>query len=198
MIVKELFRRIYSNEFHYGLRRDVNVDLEVQRPKISIKLRLIQEEDKQTLLNLGEKGISSQEFRDRLYRIFLVKADFSKCYVAITKEGIPCHVHWLMKCDENKKIQSVFKRGFPILKPNEALFEGGYTKPSYRRNRIMPYITELIIKENKEAGLKWAIGFVNQSNIPSLRAMEKGGFLPYCIKEVRWRFFKRRVTYKML
>lgn len=61
----------------------------------------------------------------------------------------------------------------------------------------MQYVTELIIKENTEAGLRWAIGFVKQSNIPSLRAMEKVGFLPYCIKEVRWRFFKRRVTYEM-
>lgn len=134
LIVKEVFRRIYSNEFYYGLRRDVNVNLEAQRPKISIKLRLIQDDDIPTLLNLSERGISSQEFRERLYRIFLVKADFSKCYVAITREGIPCHMHWLMKCDKNKRIQSVFKLGFPILKSNEALFEGAYTKPAYRKN----------------------------------------------------------------
>jgi hypothetical protein len=197
LVVKEISRRLYSNESHYGLRRDVNVDIKIQRPKISIQLRLLQEGDIPTLLNLSERGITFKEFRERLYRIFLVKANFSKCYLAITKEGIPCHMHWLIKSNENEKIQSVFKGGFPILKPNEALFEGVYTIPAYRNNRLMQYVTELIIKNNKETGLRWAIGFVKQSNVSSLRAMEKVGFLPYCIKEVRWRFFRRRVTYKM-
>jgi hypothetical protein len=103
-----------------------------------------------------------------------------------------------MKSDENEKIQSVFKGGFPILKPNEILFEGVYTKPAYRKNRLMQYVTELIIKENKEPKSRWAIGFVKQSNIYSLRAMEKVGFRPYCVKGDHWRFFKRRITYKML
>ena len=198
LLVKEIFRRLYSNEFHYGLRRDVNVKMEIQRPEIPIQLRLILKDDITILLNLSERGISSQEFRERLYRIFLVQADFSKCYVAITSEGIPCHMHLLIKSDENEKIQSVFKGGFPILKPDEILFEGVYTKPEYRQHRLMQYVIELIIKENKEPESRWAIGFVKQSNIYSLRAMQKVGFLPYCVKGVHWRFFKRRITYKML
>ena len=72
LLLKEIFRRMYSNEFQYGLRRDLNVEVEVPKPKISIKLRLIQEDDIPTLLNLSEKGISSQEFWERLFRFMQI------------------------------------------------------------------------------------------------------------------------------
>ena len=195
LICKEVLHRLYSDELHFGLRFEINVTLRVSDAKIPIKIRPLCKKDISKVFTLNERGIANKEFKDRLNRLFFVKTNIPTCYVAVTKNDTPCHVHWLIKPSNNEKIQSYFKGGFPKLAADEVLFEGGFTPEAYRDQKIMPKAMHLIVEKSKRCNARWAIGFVHNKNIPSLKAMKKAGFKPFMIRHDSWRLFRRKASF---
>lgn len=195
LFLNEVRRRLYLDEFSYGLRRDLTIPFNNSEANISLSVRQLNERDITKLLNIDESGITSKEFKERAIRLSMLKANIQTCYVAVTSENNPCNMLWLIESSENEKVQEYFKGGFPVLSQDEILIEGVFTHEAYRNQGIMNYSVTQIAKRGVSLGARWAISFVRHSNIPSLKGFKRANFTPYIIRRDRWRLFRRQSTF---
>lgn len=98
-------------------------------------------------------------------------------FVAVDqRSGTPCFVQWLFGSQNNDFIQRL--GGFPLLEAHEALLENAYTPPRYRGLGIMSAAMALIAEHATEFGARYALTFVDQHNIASLKGCQRAGFHP--------------------
>jgi acyl carrier protein/GNAT superfamily N-acetyltransferase len=173
---------LYSNKDTFGLLRDLDIVFESTNAKIDFTIRLFKDNDINTL---------KESYRHER----LVKKNISSCFVAVTKENIPCYRQWLIGSQENIRIKKYFGNLFPKLKENEALMEGAFTHPSFRGIGIMPAAMSRIAEKGKDVGASKIITFVDIDNIPSLRSCKESGFAPYILRKEKWLFFRRSVSF---
>ncbi|MEM5566275.1 hypothetical protein WNY78_14230 [Psychroserpens sp. AS72] len=125
----------------------------------------------------------------------LVEAKIPNCYVATTIDNSTVYRQWLFKHEQNDEILKYFGPIFPKLKENEAIIEGVFTHVDYRGMRIMPNAMYQILKQEQYKHLKRAIAFVKDRNIGSLKGFYRIGFVPYIVRQEKWFFFKRTVSF---
>lgn len=185
VIANAIGTRFNSSITSVGLLRNLDEDFPIIKPDIDLKIRLFKENDLNTL--------------DENYRhIGFINQNIPDCYTIVTDDNIPCFRMWLMKSSENQSIRNYFGGLFPILKPDEAIIEGVFTNPSYRRMGIMPYIMNTIAQQSKSEGVNKVISFVDIENIPSLKGFHRSGFSPYIVRKVKWKFFNRTINFEPL
>lgn len=195
MLLKELRRRFYATEYSYGLKRDLTLPFLAHDAKIPIRIRPLEQTDVPELLDLQDKSSSLATTKERMRRSLFLSAKIPTCYVAVTDSGAPCYMQWLIGSEHNDELQSYFDHAFPKLKKNEMLLEFAYTKEAFRGQGVMSKAMALIAEEAKTKGARAVITFVNQGNIASLKGCERAGFLPYIVREDKWRFFRRSVAF---
>lgn len=182
MIFQGLTTRIYSEVKSYGLEQSAETARhnELLTKELFVRLFTIQD-----LNRLNEK----------MRHIRLVKENIPTCYIAENNEQVPVFRQWLFKHDQNQRIQNFFGGIFPSLENGEALLEGGFTHENYRGQRIMAkgILNILNLPENND--IKRFITFVDITNIPSIKGLQRAGFTPYSVRHEKWRFFKRTVTF---
>ena len=196
VLFEELLRRLYSNETSYGFHFDLTKPIAVKEPHISVSLRTLQRNDISGLFNFGKEDYNSKELRKAVECLTLLKSGIPTCYVGIAEDEYPCVMCWLLEPDKNEDIQSYFHSGIPILKTHEVLCEYVYSHPRFRGHHLMGWITEMLFNIAAEKGFRLAIAFIHEQNIVSLRTSSKIGWRPFLIKKVRWRLFKRRITFE--
>lgn len=196
-VLKEMRRRLYSDDYFYALRCELKDSKETFHNKY-IRLRNLKENDIPKLLNLNSPDISYSDFKDHLIRLLMIKADIEQCLVAVNSTDEPYHLLWVIKSSENTKVHAFFKGGFPILKDDEVLLEGLFTHEAYRNKGIMRDVLSKIIEMGEELNARWAIAFVRKSNSPSLKGFKRTGFVPYMLRHDRWRLFIRKSVYTQL
>ncbi len=194
----EIKRRLYSNERSLGLQRDLEVPFETPAAKLALEIRPLREGDVAELLNEHDEGISQEAVKERAQRKLLLREKIPTCYVAVTEEGKPAFMQWLMAAEDNDKIQAYFRGGFPVLKPDEGLLEFAFSLEKYRGMRIMPHAMAEIAKKGRDFGAKKIITFVPEDNIPSLKGCKRAGFFPYLVRVDRWRCFRRCSEFQAL
>jgi hypothetical protein len=182
--------RIYLNSPAIGLRRDLSKPFEIPKADLQIEVRPLRQDD-----DLAFLRSSGQESRFRHVQLRMLQADIPTCYVAVAPNGDICYMQWLIAASENERIQAHFGRHFPLLKADEALAEGSYTVPEYRRRGIMSCAGVQICNMAKLFGARWVLSFVSQNNIPSLKGCARAGLEPYLLREETWRMFHRRTKF---
>jgi len=197
-LLKEIQRRLYSTERSLCLRRNLQVPFKSPAAKIPLSIRPLREEDAYQLLDQYDSDIPGEAVKERVRRKLFLKEKIPTCYVAVTEDGNPCYMQWLMSAEQNEQIQSYFKGGFPLLKQNEGLLEFAFSSETFRGMRIMPHSMSEIAKQGKEFGAKWIITVVHEDNIPALKGCKRAGFFPYTVREDQWRFFRRQTNFRML
>ncbi|MGD9489714.1 MAG: GNAT family N-acetyltransferase [Calditrichaceae bacterium] len=195
ILFHEVRRRFYSNEESYCLRRDLKVPFNGPKAKIDIMVRPYQESDFQTFFELHTPDLTPEGIKERGGRILLLNSKAKTCYVAVTHDGNPAYMQWLMGPEENPKLQNLYKGGFPVLGKGEMLLEGAFTHESYRGQRIMPDAMSQIAEKGADHGGRYILTFVRTDNIPSLKGCQRSGFFPYQIRKDRWRFFTRSLNF---
>jgi GNAT superfamily N-acetyltransferase len=174
--------RLYSSKDTFGLLRDLDIVFDSTNAKIDFTIRLFKDTDINTL---------KESYRHER----LVKENIPSCFVAVTKENIPCYRQWLIGSQENIRIKKYFGNLFPKLKENEALLEGAFTHPSFRGKGIMPAAMSRIAEKGNDIGAKRIITFVDIDNIPSLKGCKRSGFHPYILRKEKWLFFRRSISF---
>ena len=142
--------------------------------------------------------ITSEGVEERLMRILLLQSKIPTCYVAVTPDGRPCYMQWLIGPSENDQVKKFFVDRFPSLVPDVALLEFALTLEAYRGQGIMPCAMAQIAKQAADLGARWVITFVMDDNIPSLKGCKRAGFVPYLTRRERWQLFHRRITFTPL
>ena len=198
LLAREFKRRLYSDERSLCLRRDLDIPFESPAAKLPIQIRPLREEDVGKLLEEYEEGIPSAAIRERAQLKLFLLEKVPTCYVAVTEDGSPVFMQWLMASTENDRIREYFRDGIPPLKEDEGLLEFAFTLEKYRGMRIMPHTIAEVAKKGRDFGAKYIITSVPEGNIASLKGCKRAGFWPYMVRVARWRCFRRRCEFKML
>lgn len=193
---KALRSRIYSQNLFFGLSRDLNRPFQPPDAKIDICIRPLQENDIESLLENGE--LTNHMPRLAAYQQFMVQTNIPTCYVAVTADGEPCYMQWLINSKENARIHDHFGETFPPLKDHEVLLEAAFMKRSFRGLRVMPAAMARIAEKGKDLGASRAITFVGSENIPALKGCRRAGFTPYILRKERWILFRQNISFSFI
>ena len=188
ILFQELRRRIYSDRITYGLVRDLSLDCEAPQSRIAMTVRPLRRDDVPGLLAISREQNSSDIY-DRIRRQHLIDYGIETCYVAVTEDGDPCFMQWLIGPDQNERIYEFFGGEYPGLKPDEMLMENAFTPEKYRGKGVMASAMWMIAAYATARKARRIITFVGDSNIASLKGCQRSGFVPYLLRKEKWRFF---------
>jgi GNAT superfamily N-acetyltransferase len=187
-----------SDTQSFGLRRDVTVPFPAPEAAIPITVRPLQPGDVPYLFGTGDRDLSGDAVRERKIRQRMVDSNLATCYVAVTADGQPCYVQWLIGPRENDKIRQIFGDRFPPLAAGEMLLEGAFTLEAWRGKGIMASAMAKIAERALPAGARWGVTFVGAGNIPSLKGCKKAGFEPYLERTDTVRLFRHKSRFAPL
>lgn len=176
-----LARRIKSEEIAIGFRRDIEIDIPKPRSLKKISVIEAREEDAKFFDDKRNDGLIEQ---------------FDTCYVAITKDQIPCARLWLIDHSQNGKLKKAWGDIFPELERNEMLIENVYTIPKFRGFGILPVMVDEVVRTKVEEGIRYAITFGELKNKLTTRSFAYAGFEPYILRRKKWILFKRTITFE--
>lgn len=187
---------MYSKSTAIGLSRNLNEPFENPSAKINFSIRLLKEGDLEYIMENG--AMEKIDPRIVAHRRGLVEEEIPRCYVAVSPDGNPCFLQWLISAEHNDAIRGYFRQSFPRLQKGEALLESAYMRRDYRGLGLMAAAVARIAPKAKEVGAKRVITFADIRNIASLKGLTRGGFKPYLLKKDRWFLFRRHVSFHEL
>lgn len=115
--------------------------------------------------------------------------------MATIKDNLPVYRQWLFTQEQFEEIVDYFGPIFPKIGKDEVIVEGVFTHLDYRGLRIMPNAIYQILNQEHYTHLKRAIAFVEQNNIGSLKGFYRLGFEPYMVRQEKWLFFVRTISF---
>lgn len=189
LISRELLRRFYANELDHGLAYDLTTHYPVPVPETPFTIRELTAKDVDVILSSRNGVLNYEELRDRLERILFYEAGIKTGYAAVTLEGTPCALCWLIWPEENAALRSFFHNRLPDLHPDEVMLEYIYVAPAHRGLNLMHSLTDKLFAIAAQAGARRAVAYVHGANKRSLEASKKIGWRPFLIKRVNWRLF---------
>ncbi len=198
VLLQEVRKELRSEEMCYGFRRDLRAPLESPQAAVPIRLRFLENSDIETLFDFKQMGEGPRAVMDRLRRLTFIDANIPSCYVGIAPDGSPCFIQWLITPKANEKIQSYFKGYFPPLAHDEVMLEGVFIPEKFRGKKIMPYAMSQIAEKGKTLGARWAVTYVQDDNLPSIKGVLQAGFKPFLLRKARWKNFKRSLEFRTL
>ena len=102
---------------------------------------------------------------------------------------------FLLTARDNAVIRARWGELLPELQPDEAVFEGPYAGESARGLGIMKDVCGQSLREARDSGVRYVLGFIGETNVPSLKVAEFGGFYPYLKREESWFLFRQRIRF---
>ena len=197
-VLRALRKWLYSDSYAYGLRRDLTVSLEVPEPTISVTVRPIQPSHVPAFTEVDRSRHDRESIRHRSASARLLGSEIRTCYVALTDEGVPCYMQYLILSGENDKVERFFEGIFPRLREDEALLEAAFTLEEYRGLRLMPFVMNQLAEKARQEGARWLLTFVSTGNVAALKGCKRVGFVPYLLVNQRFRPFRRRIVFTRL
>lgn len=185
-IIQEAQQRVYSSATSLILRRDLSKPLKPPAAKQPITVRPIRDSD------------LSRIMKERPRRYPVLRANIPTCYVAESTDGQLCYMQWLIGPDEQRRLRPYFKGELKELLADEVLLEFAYTFEKFRGQGVMAAAMATIAEQRIPAGARWALTYVKDDNVASLKGCAKAGFRPYMMREEQWRFFRLRQSFRLL
>jgi GNAT superfamily N-acetyltransferase len=189
---------VHSKTRSFGLRRDLTIPFRTPDAAIPIAIRPLQSSDIPLLFGTADRELSGESVRDRKIRQRMVEAELATCHVAVTADGQPCYVQWLIGPRESDKVRSLFGDRFPPLAADEMLLEGAFTLEAWRGKGIMAAAMARIAERATDQGARWVVTFVAEDNVPSLKGCKKAGFAPYLERTDSVLLFRHRSCFAPL
>ncbi len=197
-ITKILRDKSWSNLPCLGLRRDLTTPFTAPAAAIPLTIRPLREDDIPHLMGVDGPELSGAGRLERINRLSMVRAGFSRCFVAANADDRPCYMQFLITSEENDLLRTHFRGLYPVLGPDESLLEGAFTPEAFRGQKIMPSAMAQIAAKAAEHGARRVITYVGPENIPSLKGCKRSGFAPFQERQERWRLFRQRVSFTSL
>jgi GNAT superfamily N-acetyltransferase len=189
--------RVYSDSTSLGLRRDLSRPFIPPDAKIPLTVRPLAAGDDLSSLD-PVPGLPADEAYSRLVQRRLLHSGLQTCYLALTSDGQPCFMQWVVPASENDRLRAIFGNLYPVLGAQEALLEGAYTPQAHRGKGIMGAAMARVAEQAGKVGARWVITFVDETNEASLKGCVRAGFTPYVKRYERFRFFHRKITFAPL
>src|SRR5262245_61990450 len=94
--LRQIGRWAYSDRCSVGFRRDLSISVKTPEPRGPVTVRVLNSTEISTLLAL-EPRMSGVEIHERLERVAFSRAHIATCYGAITANGVPCCMQWVIR-----------------------------------------------------------------------------------------------------
>lgn len=177
-LITRLATLVYSTRECYALRRDLTVPLDFRpEAKIPISVRPLERRDIPQIVAERPEGLI----------LGVLRAGLPQCYVAVTKDGEVCYLQWLVTPEHREQFRSIRFREMHAFDDDTVMLEFAYTFTRFRGLGIMGPALAWVAEQHKPA--RWAITYVDRTNIPCLRGCRSAGFYPYQLSCDKWRLF---------
>ena len=127
------------------------------------------------------------------------EAGFEGGHVAVTDDGDPAYLQWLIPPHQNDKVRDYWGPLFPDLNGDTALVEGAWVPPAYRKRNVMSQalgmISEVVGKTSDE-DVRYAIAFVQSDNRGAMVGTMGAGYELFLTRTERWRVGRRSVDFE--
>ncbi|MGE2836533.1 hypothetical protein [Mycobacterium sp. SMC-4] len=187
-------KRLRSRHESVCLRRDLTIPFTPPPAKIPLVVRQLEPDDDLSFI-ADEPGLPIAVAQARADQRWMLESDLPTPWVAIDPDGAVCFMAYVFTAQDNPRIKALWGDWLPELKPDELMLEGLFTSANHRGLGIMPDAGTQMVERMVDNGVRYGIGFILTRNTSSLRAGEKGGWIPYLKREERWFLFRRRVTF---
>jgi hypothetical protein len=178
VLTKRLINRLYANQTSLILRCDLREPHRGITPKIPLELRLVLEKDLPSII------------KERPRRLPILLEKVPTCYLALTKDGQPAYMNWVVFNTDWQRFRSHFTGSlYRELENDECLFEFAYTFEKFRGLGVMSAALTMIIRRvvEERPHLRWGYTYILDDNIPSLKGCRNAGFRPYMQRRGYWR-----------
>lgn len=189
-VAAELRRRLSSREVNFGLR----CDLERLPPlkAASIPLTLECRDGHFTGFEAELGRTTGADYGRTLRRRRLHEQGVRSMHVAVGDDGVPVYVQWLVAPRDQHLLDEHGSDFWPPLKPDEVLVEFAYTFAPFRGLGVMGDAMRRLLGVGEQLGARWALTYVRDENVPSLRGCAKVGFELDHVRTTRARLGARR------
>jgi hypothetical protein len=192
-IVAKLRQHFWSDSRHVVLRRDLSQAIEHPKAPVSFSIRLYEPGDAAILFDANSPD---EQVRQKTLESWM-EWGIKSCYVAVLEDGRAIFMQWLLTPSDKKLLPGIFGT-FPAVEPGMIILEGAYTPPRFRRLPVMPAAMALIAEEGRHLGAHSAFVSIGEGNASMIKAARWAGFIPWRLKRVRYRLFRRSVSYSEL
>lgn len=191
LVLRAIGKRIYANDYDFGLRRDLSVAMPIPPAALSVHVRPVQEQELGRILSHPSADASEAGILWRKRRLAAeFHARIPTCYVALTDSEEPCFLVWVFSSEQNAEAKALYAGEFTELRPGEVLFERAFTLEAFRRKGIMSHVVARLAELCRDRGARWAITYVYRDNEPALRGFGRAGFSIFASRVERWRFLR--------
>lgn len=192
-----LIRRwLWSEAVAVGLRRELTTPIPARRPTVRLEVRPIRPAEWHAFTDLRSDGVRGEPGLVRVNAYHLLRSGIRTCYVAVTEDGEPCYMQFLILPDENDRLHDAFGGLFPPLEPEEALVEFAFTLEPYRSRGVMPFALAQLAEEARRKRARWLVTYVPGHQVMLLRFYERSGFERFRLRRERYRLFRRRIRFE--
>jgi GNAT superfamily N-acetyltransferase len=192
-----LIRRwLWSDAVAVGLRRELTTPIPARRPTVRLEVRPIRPAEWHAFTDLRGDSVRGEQGLIRVNAYHLLRSGIRTCYVAVTEDGEPCYMQFLILPDENDRLDKVFGGLFPPLEPEEALVEFAFTLEPYRARGVMPFALAELAEEARRKRVRWLVTYVPAHQVTLLRFFERSGFRRFRLRRERYRLFRRGIRFE--
>jgi GNAT superfamily N-acetyltransferase len=192
---RALARRWWNSEaVGMGLQRGLDTPVASRRPRQRLTIRPIRPAEHPWFADptagRGEGALL------RINARHLFSTQIETCYVALTEQGVPCYMQYLILPDQNDRLADAFGGMIPPLEAGDALLEFAFTLEGYRALGVMPWAVAQLAEEARRHGARRLVTWVPGANVNVRRYFERAGFTLLGARHERYRHFRRTVRFE--
>lgn len=182
LVVGHIRRRLWHSEAHVWYVLDLSSPPAVRELPQGYRLIRGNDEDADRIADLETVGPMTARARI---------ADGADFWLVIDGEDRSAFACWTF---HDKAPVFAAANGFLRLPADVAVLEDSVTSEHHRGRGIAPAAWTVVADELVRTGVRWLLTKVELDNTPSRRAVNKVGFLPYALMQLRRRTVRRTVA----
>jgi GNAT superfamily N-acetyltransferase len=196
ILARLLERWLWSDVTAYGLERRLDEPIPARRPRIPVTVRRIGPGEDTAFTQTP--GATPEDTLVRVNARHLLESGLETCYVAVTPDGEPCYMQYLVLPEANERLHAAFGGLIPPLGDGDALLEFAFTLERFRAAGIMPFAVRELGLEAGRRGARRAVTYIPEWNPHVLRFFRRIGFEPFVVRHERYRLFRRQISFEDL
>ena len=175
LLIDKAIHQTWGTNLFFGLRCDLGSLPPVRPAKFEITMTPRNSSDF-TGFEEELKHVHGLDYVEVFLRQKLCEAEVKTLYVALSPEGSPAYVQWLITLQNQHFLHAHQPKRYPTLASDEVLLEGAHTFIRYRRTGVMADGMGQLLRTAKGEGAQAAYTYVGADNVPSLRGCANVGF----------------------
>jgi GNAT superfamily N-acetyltransferase len=194
-VVFALLRRwLYSDATATGLARSLETPVAARAPRRTLSVRPIAPHEQEAFADTSDARGDAALVRINARHLFTT--GIQTCYVAVTEDGTPVYMQYLIGPDQNGRLGDAFGELMPPLAADEAMLEFAFSREQYRSVGAMPAVVPELAQKARDRGARRLVTWVPDRNQAVLRYFERIGFVRFAARKERYRLFRRTVRFE--